>query len=109
MAGSYPHPTVPGLRVSANPITINQGGFYFSGRDIHGVDVTTIRDRGFYGLSLGQLRGAVLIHELLHAAYRIPGDWDNPTQSQANSELVRTFCFPNTLVSTTTTGLATLP
>jgi hypothetical protein len=39
-AGSYPSPTTAGVRISANPITINQNGFYFSGRDSRGVAFT---------------------------------------------------------------------
>lgn len=108
-AGSYPSPTAAGVMISANPITINQNGFFFSGRDSHGVAVNTLRDRGFYGLSLGQVRGAVIIHELLHVMSRIPSDGNNPRQSQRNSELVRRFCFPNRPLSTTSTPLATLP
>jgi len=107
-AGSYPSPTAPGVRISANPITINQNGFYFSGNNSAGVAVNTLQGAGFQGLSLGQIRGAVIIHELLHVVSRIPGDSGNPTQSRANSELVRHFCFSNTPVSTTTTPLATL-
>src|SRR5678815_2214646 len=38
-AGSYPRPTSPGARISANPITINQNGFYFSGNNSAGVAV----------------------------------------------------------------------
>ena len=107
-AGSYPSPTSPGVRISANPITINQNGFYFSGNNSAGVAVNTLQGAGFQGLSLGQIRGAVITHELLHVVSRIPADAGNPTQSRANSELVRHFCFPNTRVSTTTTPLATL-
>jgi len=108
-AGSYPSPTSPGVRISANPITINQNGFYFSGNNSAGVAVNTLQGAGFQGLSLGQIRGAVILHELLHVVSRIPADAGNPTQSRANSELVRHFCFPNTPVTTTTTPLATLP
>ena len=107
-AGSYPGST-PRVRISANPITINENGFYFSGNNSAGVAVNTLQRAGFRGLSLAQIRGAVIIHELLHAAGRIPSDGTNPTQSQANSELVRRFCFPNRPVTTITTPLATLP
>jgi YD repeat-containing protein len=93
-AGSLPPASPGGLRISANPITVNQNGFYYTGRDSGGVAVNTLIDRGFYGLSLADMRGAVILHELLHAAGRIPGDLSNPRQSQANSELVRRFCFP---------------
>ncbi len=103
-AGSYPNSL--GRPVSANPITINRNGFYYSGRDTRGNDLSNIRDRGFYGLSLSQLRGAVILHELLHVAGRIPLDSDDPTQSQANSELVRRFCFPNTQLTTSTSPSA---
>lgn len=103
-AGSYPNSL--GRPVSANPITINRSGFYYSGRDSTGNDITNMRDRGFYGLSLSQLRGAVILHELLHVAGRIPRDSDDPRQSHANSELVRRFCFPNTRLTTSTSPLA---
>ena len=101
-AGSYPSPMSPGVRISANPITLNQNGFYFSGNNSAGVAVNTLQGAGFQGLSLGQIRGAVIIHELLHVISRIPADAGNPTQSRANSELVRRFCFSNTPVTTTT-------
>ena len=53
-AGSYPSPTSPGVRISANPITINQNGFYFSGNNSAGVAVNTLQGAGFQGLSLGR-------------------------------------------------------
>jgi len=52
--GSYPSPTSPGVRISANPITINQNGFYFSGNNSAGVAVNTLQGAGFQGLSLGR-------------------------------------------------------
>jgi RHS repeat-associated protein len=105
-AGSYP--STSGVRVSANPITINRNGFYFSGRTDRGVPVNTIRGGGFEGLNLAQIRGVVILHELLHVVSRIPSDLDNLARSQANSELVRLTCFsslnnPNAPISTPTT------
>ena len=82
-----------GVRIAASRITINRNGLYFSGRDATGASLSALRDRGFYNLSLAQIRGAVIIHELLHATGRIPSDFNNPRQSQANSELVRLMCF----------------
>lgn len=94
--GSYPNAN--NVRVSANVITVNKNGFYFSGRVESGAYVNTIRGGGFEGLNTSQIRGAVLIHELLHAVGRIPSDnpsvlKDNGAQSKANAELVRKNCF----------------
>jgi hypothetical protein len=99
--GSYQSPDSPNVRISANPITINQNGFYFTGRTANGMALNTLRGRGFEGLSLTQIRGAVIIHELLHAATRIPSDDENPEQSQRNSELVRLLCFPSASITPT--------
>jgi RHS repeat-associated protein len=87
-----------GVKVSANVITVNKNGFFFSGRVEDGTLVNTIRGGGFEGLGLTDIRGAVLIHELLHAVGRIPSDdpsvlKDNGKQSRANAELVRKNCF----------------
>jgi hypothetical protein len=104
-AGSYANAS--GGRTSANPITVNRNGFFFTGRTSDGRDLTTLQGRGFEGLSLRQLRGAVLIHELLHAAGRLPHDKDNPTRSQKNSELVRRLCFPDARIPQERTTLST--
>jgi hypothetical protein len=106
-AGSYLNSA--GLRISANPITINNNGFFFSGRTASGMLVNTLQNAGFYGLSLSQIREAVIIHELLHVAGRIASDHDDSEQSRRNSELVRQFCFPNQPLSTSAGPLAKLP
>ena len=78
-----------------NTITINTEGFYFTLKEggIHGKVLNTLKDKGFYGLNTSQLRGAVILHELAHAAHTIPGDLKNKKQSQLNSERVRLLCF----------------
>jgi hypothetical protein len=53
---------------------------------------------GFENLGLSDIRGAVIIHELLHAFGKIPnGDAAilkvNNRQSKPNSEIVRENCF----------------
>ena len=99
-----------GIRISASPITINNNGFFFSGRNTSGVLINSILNAGFYELSLSQLRGAVIIHELLHVAGRIPSDLNDSEQSRNNSDLVRQFCFPpEPLLSTASVPLAQLP
>lgn len=119
-AGSYPNAN--GVRVSANPITVNSNGFYYTGRLSNNRPVGSVRGGGFEGLNMSQVRGAVIIHELLHAANRIPSDNpatlnDGGRQSRANSERVRVFCFsrlnnpnapipvPNNVVPNTTITL----
>ena len=58
------------------------------------------------GLSGGQVIGVVMIHELLHAAGRIPHDGGGSpsanAQSRLNNLLVKLFCItiPNQLLST---------
>lgn len=53
-------------------------------------------------LTIAEARGAVIIHELLHAVGRIPSDGENQVQSARNAELVRLFCFtyPNARANT---------
>jgi RHS repeat-associated protein len=88
-------------------ITINSNGFYFSGQitSFSGdrTSVTEIRAFGLYGLSPSEMRGAIILHELLHTQKLIPSDAGDINQSQINSEKVRLFCFvlPNLPVSTT--------
>lgn len=87
-----------GVMQSASVITINRNGFYFSGRLDDGSDVTLIKGGGFERLDMSKVRGAVIIHELLHAMGRIPNDVpaqlkDGGKQSMANAQLVRKNCF----------------
>jgi hypothetical protein len=86
-----------GTRQSAPVVTINERGHFFTGR-VSGVDISTRRNSGHYGLNISQIRGSIIIHELLHIAGTIPDDDpsslnDNSRQSMANSELVRLMCF----------------
>ncbi len=94
--GSYTRAN--GVKINASLITINQNGFYFSGRIDGGIAVNSVRRAGFEGLDLMQIRGAVIIHELLHTVNGIPSDdptilKDDGRQSRANAELVRKNCF----------------
>ena len=87
-----------GATQSASVITINPHGFFYSGRLNDGRSVATVRGSGFEGLNMDSVRGAVIIHELLHATGRIPSDLpselhDGGRQSMANAELVRKTCF----------------
>ena len=87
-----------GATQSASVITINPKGFFYSGRLNDGRPVTTVRGSGFEGLNMDSIRGAVIIHELLHVTGRIPSDLpselhDSGRQSMANAELVRKTCF----------------
>jgi hypothetical protein len=55
---------------------------------------------GFEGLSLAEIRAAVILHELGHVlGGAIRPDLNNPAESQRNSERVRLTCFliPNLL------------
>ncbi|MFN0110981.1 MAG: RHS repeat domain-containing protein, partial [Blastocatellia bacterium] len=81
-----------GTRVSANVIIVNSNGFYVSGT-VNNIPVNTMQGQGFEGMNLQQIRGAIILHELLHAAGAIPSDGTTPGQSSANSELVRENCF----------------
>jgi RHS repeat-associated protein len=83
--------TVGGTRLSAARIIVNLRGFFFTGVDAKGQNITMYSE--FSNLSLEQVKGAVIIHELLHAFGRIPSDAGNPTQSQQNSQTVRNACF----------------
>jgi hypothetical protein len=92
-------------------ITINQNGFYMSGQIpttdmISGAvtyrPITALVSSGFYGLQRSEIRGAVIIHELLHVAKAIPSDRHSSEISQLNASLVRINCFvlPNQPVDT---------
>jgi RHS repeat-associated protein len=90
-AASYPLPTDHSIRVSAPIITINQNGFYFSGRM---TNLTPVNDLGeFSGLDIGEVQAAVIIHELLHAAGAVKPDGDDPAASQQISQDVYNNCF----------------
>jgi len=94
--GSYSNAN--GIRISANVITVNKNGFFFTGLLDGGRFVNTIAGGGFEGLTMSQIRGAVIIHELLHAVNKIPTNNpknlnDGGKQSKANAELVRRNCF----------------
>jgi RHS repeat-associated protein len=97
--GSYPRPTNPDVRVSSPVIVINQNGFYFSGQ-VNGTNVSNISGSGFeQTTSLSQVRALVLIHELLHAAGKLPHDNSaDPNvpagQSEANSRMIANACLP---------------
>lgn len=91
--GSLPCRTRPGERIAAARITLNARGFYFTLRDTRGNPIEREERGGMYRLSRSGVRGAVILHEMLHAANRIPSDGGNPEQSQANSETVRKSCF----------------
>lgn len=84
-----------GLFYSITYITVNSSSSYATGVTLDGIDITTV---GFQdGLTLLQLRGLVIIHELLHVAKAIPSDNNNASQSHRNSVLVKWFCFPETI------------
>jgi RHS repeat-associated protein len=97
--GSYPRPTNPDVRISSPVIVINQNGFYFSGQ-VNGTNVSNISGSGFeQATSLSQVRALVLIHELLHAAGKLPHDNSaDPNvpagQSEANSRMIANACLP---------------
>jgi len=98
VAGMGSFTNAKGVLQSASVITINQKGFYFTSRMSDSNDVTSVKGHGFEGLDMSGIRGAVIIHELLHAMGRIPNDSvellnDRGKQSIANSELVRRTCF----------------
>ncbi len=97
-----PSPSDPNRRISTNMITINTNGFFFSGTDPNGVPVNTIPNQGFVGLNFAQMRGAVIIHELLHAIGIFPPEGNNSAQSHANSRAVQEACFPLQPASTQT-------
>ena len=76
-------------------ITINSGGFYFSG-SVNGTPVQDIPRAGFNGLTFGQMQAAVILHEILHAAGVFGPDSGPGTRrgaSMANSRTVRSNCF----------------
>lgn len=95
--GSGSYVSAAGVNTSTQKIVINSSGFFFSGRTDAGQFVNQVSGIGFQGLSMAEIRGAVIIHEILHALGVIPHDGadlkDNGKQSKANSELVRTNCF----------------
>jgi hypothetical protein len=72
-------------------ITLNREGFYFSGRVAGGAEINTVWP--YNGLSMREIRGIVLIHELLHVAGAIGSDQGGVVGSLAHSFLVRLFCF----------------
>ncbi|HBB97553.1 MAG TPA: hypothetical protein DC054_19400, partial [Blastocatellia bacterium] len=75
-------------------IVINEHGFYMNGRTGSGIDVTTVRDGGFFGMTLAETRGAVILHELGHAlSNRFLPDGNDPNKSKQNSRMVQLFCF----------------
>jgi RHS repeat-associated protein len=83
--------TPSGVIQTASTITVNRNGFFFSLRTTNGVDIRRVSE--FRGLSDAQVRGAVIVHELAHAAGVILSDGHDPAQSQRNSMLVKIFCF----------------
>ena len=93
--------TARGIVQSANPITINANGFLMDG-NVNGVAVNTIRDAGFEGNSLREIRGLAMIHEDAHAFGRLPSDGGNPAQSRANSRLIKALCAPARPIPVTT-------
>jgi RHS repeat-associated protein len=48
---------------------------------------------GFRGLTLAEARGAVVIHELMHAAKAIPSEHGDQKKSELNSVMVQILCF----------------
>lgn len=88
-----------GGQVSGNGISVNANSFFMTGQLADGRQVNTLPNAGFYGLSLPNIRIAVIIHELLHSMGAIPQDGqgqrtpDDRSQSEANSEAVRNACF----------------
>jgi RHS repeat-associated protein len=65
----------------------------------------------YTGLSSEEVGGVSLIHELLHAAGRIPHDSSSDAQSHLNNWLVKEFCvtIPNKPAFTTTPALQNSP
>jgi glycine cleavage system protein P-like pyridoxal-binding family len=82
---------------------MNVDGFAFTGQvqavntqgNIVSVDVTTLPNMGFQGLTGPEITAAAIIHELLHAVVAIPHDHGGPGSlpSSTNSERVRFDCF----------------
>jgi hypothetical protein len=85
--------TQPGMMVSASRVTINAKGFYFTFQNENGDSVEKLRTAGLFLLTPRMIRGAVILHEMLHTAQVIPADGGDLRLSQANSEIVRRYCF----------------
>jgi hypothetical protein len=91
--------TLPGpgdLRISAKTITVNENGFFFTGKIKKPggggfIDLSTKPE--FFGLSLTDIQAAVILHELAHVADAIPKDGNDDNTSVENSQRVYDHCF----------------
>ncbi|MEK6302569.1 MAG: RHS repeat-associated core domain-containing protein [Acidobacteriota bacterium] len=83
-----------GTRQSAYTITINPIGPFMTGAHISGtLEATDLSNTpAFRDLSLGQIRGAMLIHEFLHV-FGLRSDESDPARSNEISQEVRDKCF----------------
>lgn len=87
-AQANPFAPIPGgLSGGRYEITINQRGTFFYGTS--GYEFID----GLGGFTRTQIRGATIIHELLHAAGILPPDGADPQQSRTNQEEVLKNCY----------------